>query len=156
MSFYALHSKQMALPGGIRDATVIIQDGLISGIEEGLVTGMEAGFLDVADKVVMPGVIDPHVHINEPGRTDWEGYDTATRSALAGGLTTLVDMPLNSSPVTVTAAAFDQKLRATVGQLHCNSGFWGGGGPGNEKEMGSLIDRGVLGLKAFLTHLGIA
>ncbi|HEX9510956.1 MAG TPA: allantoinase AllB [Puia sp.] len=155
MSFYALHSKQMALPGGIRDATVIIQDGLISGIEEGLVTGMEAGFLDVADKVVMPGVIDPHVHINEPGRTDWEGYDTATRSALAGGLTTLVDMPLNSSPVTVTAAAFDQKLRATVGQLHCNSGFWGGVVPGNEKEIGSLIDRGVLGFKAFLTHSGI-
>src|SRR5258708_39779651 len=146
MSFYALHSKQMALPGGIRDATVIIQDGLISGIEEGLVTGMEAGFLDVADKGGMPGVIDPHVHINEPGRTDWEGYDTATRSALAGGLTTLVDMPLNSSPVTGTAGGFHQKLKAAGGQLLCNSGFWGGGGPGNEEEEGCLSDRGGLGV----------
>lgn len=155
MSFYALHSKQMALPGGMRDATVIIREGLISGIEEGLVTETGAGLLDMGDRVVMPGVIDPHVHINEPGRTDWEGYDTATRSALAGGLTTLVDMPLNSSPVTTTAAAFDQKLAATAGQLHCNSGFWGGVVPGNEKEIGPLINRGVLGFKAFLTHSGI-
>ena len=155
MSFYALHSKQIALPEGIRDATIFIQDGLIRGIEEGLISGMGAGLLDMGDKVVMPGVIDPHVHINEPGRTDWEGFETATRSALAGGITTLVDMPLNSSPVTTTAAAFDQKLAATAGQLYCNVGFWGGVVPGNEKEIGSLIDRGVLGFKAFLTHSGI-
>jgi allantoinase len=155
MSFYALHSKQMALPGGIRDATVFIQNGLISGIEEGLVMEGETELLDVGDKVVMPGVIDPHVHINEPGRTDWEGFDTATRSALAGGLTTLVDMPLNSSPVTTTGGAFDQKREATAHQLHCNCGFWGGVVPGNEKEIESLIDRGVLGFKAFLTHSGI-
>ena len=155
MSFYALHSKQIALPEGIRDATILIQDGLITGIEEGLISGMGVGLLDMGDKVVMPGVIDPHVHINEPGRTDWEGFETATRSALAGGITTLVDMPLNSSPVTTTAAAFDQKLAATAGQLHCNVGFWGGVVPGNEKEIGSLIDRGVLGFKAFLTHSGI-
>src|SRR5258708_37459005 len=107
MSFYALHGKQMALAGGIRDATVIMQDGLISGIEEGLVTGMEAGFLDVADKVVMAGIIGPHVHINETGSTGSECYDTATRSALAGGLTTLADMPLNSSPVAVTVVRCD-------------------------------------------------
>src|ERR1700720_2977410 len=98
MSYYALHSKQVALPGGMRDATVFIQDGLISGVEKGLVTEAGAEWLDVGDKVIMPGIIDPHVHINEPGRTDWEGFDTATRSALAGGLTTVVDMPLNSSP----------------------------------------------------------
>src|SRR5258708_23090404 len=103
MSFYALDSKQIALPGGIRDATVIIQDGLISGIEEGLVTGMEAGFLDVADKVVIPGVIDPHVHIPVAVITDWDVYATAKRSRLAGALRPAVDKPSNSSPVTLQA-----------------------------------------------------
>src|SRR5258708_38687089 len=98
MSFYALHSKQMALPGGIRDATVIIQDGLISGIEEGLVTGMEAGFLDVADKVGVAGVIRPHVDINERGGTGWGGVDTATRGAGARGLSALGAGTLHSSP----------------------------------------------------------
>ena len=111
--------------------------------------------MDVGDKVVMAGVIDPHVHINEPGRTDWEGFDTATRSALAGGLTTVVDMPLNSSPVTTTVEAFDKKLAAAEGQLHCNCGFWGGLVPGNEREIEPLIKKGVLGFKAFLTHSGI-
>jgi allantoinase len=103
----------------------------------------------------MPGVIDPHVHINEPGRTDWEGFDTATKSAIAGGITTLVDMPLNSSPVTTTATAFDEKVKATKGQLHTHCGFWGGVVPGNEKEIEALIEKGVLGFKAFLTHSGI-
>src|SRR5258708_22743600 len=89
------------------------------------------------------------------GGAEWEGYDKCARFAVAGGLTAEVEMTLNSSPVTVTAAAFYQKLRATVGQLHCNSGFWGGVVPGNEKEIGSLIDRGLLGFRAFLTHSGI-
>jgi allantoinase len=152
---FSIHSKNMLLPGGVGDATVFIQDGVIRGVEEGLVG--EPGFelLDMGDKVVMPGVIDPHVHINEPGRTDWEGFDTATRSALSGGLTTLVDMPLNADPVTTTVAAFDKKLMAAAGQLHCNCGFWGGVVPGNEKEIEPLIGRGVLGFKAFLTHSGI-
>ena len=75
----------------------------------------------------MPGVIDPHVHINEPGRTDWEGFDTATKAAIAGGITTLVDMPLNSSPVTTTVKALNEKINAaTRDQLHTNCGFWGG------------------------------
>jgi allantoinase len=109
----------------------------------------------LGDLVLMPGMIDPHVHINEPGRTEWEGFDTATRAALAGGLTTLVDMPLNSSPVTTTSDAFERKLAAASGQLHCNCGFWGGVVPGNEKEIEGLIHKGVLGFKAFLTHSGI-
>ena len=103
----------------------------------------------------MAGVVDPHVHINEPGRTEWEGFDTATKAATAGGITTLVDMPLNSSPVTTTAKAFDEKVKATNGQLHANCGFWGGVVPGNEKEIEPLIEKGVLGFKAFLTHSGI-
>lgn len=155
MSIYALHSRNMALPGGIRDATVYIQDGIVCGIEEGLGMQPDAGLLDVGDNVLMPGVIDPHVHINEPGRTDWEGFDTATRSALAGGLTALVDMPLNADPVTTTVEALDKKLASAVGKLHCNCGFWGGVVPGNEKDIEPLIRGGVLGFKAFLTHSGI-
>ena len=103
----------------------------------------------------MPGVIDPHVHINEPGRTDWEGFDTATKAALTGGITMLVDMPLNSSPVTTTAMAFDEKINAARDQLHTNCGFWGGIIPGNENEIERLIEKGVLGFKAFLIHSGI-
>ncbi len=103
----------------------------------------------------MAGVVDPHVHINEPGRTDWEGFDTATQAAAAGGITTLVDMPLNSSPVTTTVKAFDEKLQAAKQNLHSNCGFWGGIVPGNEKEIEPLIKKGVLGFKAFLTHSGI-
>lgn len=103
----------------------------------------------------MAGVVDPHVHINEPGRTEWEGFDTATKAAIAGGVTTLVDMPLNSSPVTTSAKAFEEKLKAAQRKLHTNVGFWGGVVPGNEKEIELLIDKGVLGFKAFLTHSGI-
>src|SRR6185295_3404393 len=107
------------------------------------------------DKVLMAGIIDPHVHINEPGRTDWEGFDTATKAAIAGGITTLADMPLNSSPVTTTANAFDKKINATKNQLHTNCGFWGGIIPGNENDIEPLIEKGVLGFKAFLAHSGI-
>ena len=82
--------------------------------------------IDVGNSVLMAGVVDPHVHINEPGRTEWEGFDTATKAAIAGGITTLVDMPLNSSPVTTTAKAFDEKIKARPdGQLHANCGFLG-------------------------------
>lgn len=132
-----------------------MEGGVITGIVGGVAMADGGELVDAGDRVVMPGVLDPHVHINEPGRTDWEGFDTAGRAAIAGGLTMLVDMPLNSSPVTTTAAAFDEKLAATAGKLHCDCGFWGGVVPGNEGEIGPLIDRGVLGFKAFLTHSGI-
>ena len=122
---------------------------------------------DIGDLVLMPGIIDPHVHINEPGRTEWEGFDTATKAAIAGGITTLVEMPLNASPVTTTAKSFDEKIKAAtgydqsgtvrpvLGKLHTNCGFWGGVIPGIEKEIEPLIEKGVLGFKAFLTHSGI-
>ena len=143
----------MILPEGMRDATLFMEGGLIKSIVAGL--AMVEGLVDVGDLVVMAGGIDPHVHINEPGRTDWEGFDTAGRAAIAGGLTMLVEMPLNASPVTTTVEAFDKKLASTVGQLHCDCGFWGGVVPGNEGEIEGLIDKGVLGFKAFLTHSGI-
>jgi allantoinase len=130
---------------------VIVKNGVI----EDIVQGKLENATDVDSKMVMPGIIDPHVHINEPGRTEWEGFDTATKSAIAGGITTLVDMPLNSSPVTTTVKAFEQKILSTKNQLHVNCGFWGGVIPGNEKEIEPLIEKGVLGFKAFLTHSGI-
>jgi len=150
----AIKSDRTITPDGIKKAVVLIKDGLIADILPGLPEG-DYAVTDVGDRVLMPGVIDPHVHINEPGRTDWEGFDTATRAAIAGGITTLVDMPLNSSPVTTTVKAFNEKINSTKGQLHTNCGFWGGIVPGNEKEIEPLIRQGVLGFKAFLTHSGI-
>ena len=105
--------------------------------------------------VVMPGAIDAHVHINEPGRTEWEGFETATAAAAAGGITTIVDMPLNSSPVTTTAAAFEQKMDAGINKLYVNCGLYGGLVPENKADIEDLIQCGVLGIKCFLTHSGI-
>jgi len=151
----AIHSKRVLLPEGMKEATIFLTGGIITGIVGGLALVEGVELADAGERVVMPGIIDPHVHINEPGRTDWEGFATATHAAVAGGITMLVDMPLNASPVTTSVAAFDEKLAAAAGQLHCDCGFWGGVVPGNEKEIGGLIDRGVLGFKAFLTHSGI-
>ena len=152
---FILKSRRVVLPDGTRAASVAISNGQISALlpHDAEVAG--ARLVDVGEHAVLPGVIDPHVHINEPGRTDWEGFDTATRAALAGGLTTLVDMPLNSAPVTTTAANLALKKAATRGQLHSNVGFWGGVVPGNAAEIEPLIAAGVLGFKAFLTHSGI-
>jgi allantoinase len=151
----AIYSKRVLLPSGIREATLFLDGGRIAGVAEGLAMAEGMEFVEADDLVVMPGLVDPHVHINEPGRTDWEGFDTASRAAIAGGFTLLVDMPLNSSPVTTTAEAFDRKLAAASRQLHCDCGFWGGVVPGNSHELDPLIRRGVLGFKAFLTHSGI-
>jgi allantoinase len=151
----AISGRNICTPEGMREGVVLVKDGIIVDILPGLTGEVSQTEIDIGESVLMPGIIDPHVHINEPGRTDWEGFNTATRSAAAGGITTLVDMPLNSSPVTTTAEAFDKKLAATEGQLHVNGGFWGGIVPGNGPEIEKLIDKGVLGFKAFLTHSGI-
>lgn len=111
--------------------------------------------LDFGSLVVAPGLVDPHVHINEPGRTAWEGFATATKAAAAGGVTTLVDMPLNSSPVTTTVEAFRKKLDAASGKLRVDVGFHAGLVPGNADSLPSLLASGVLGVKAFLIHSGI-
>ncbi|WP_026462887.1 allantoinase AllB [Adhaeribacter aquaticus] len=150
----ALRSKHTLTPEGLKEALVLIKDRTIADLAP-LHTEVTCAVIDTGNKVLLPGLIDPHVHINEPGRTDWEGFDTATKAAIAGGLTTLVDMPLNSTPVTTTVKAFEEKLTATQHQLHTNCGFWGGIIPGNEKDIEGLINKGVLGFKAFLTHSGI-
>ncbi len=110
---------------------------------------------DMRNNVIMPGLVDAHVHINEPGRTDWEGFETATKSAAAGGITTLVDMPLNCIPVTTTVDALNQKIIATKDQLWIDCGFYGGLIPDNIQDLESLADAGVLGFKAFLSPSGI-
>jgi allantoinase len=150
-----LHSKRVALPEGVSEAWVHIEDGKIKAVYNHVPPTLNLPVEELGNLLLMPGVIDPHVHINEPGRTEWEGFHTATQSALAGGITTLVDMPLNASPVTTTVAAFQLKQKAARMNLHTHVGFWGGIVPGNEDQLEGLIQAGVLGFKAFLTHSGI-
>lgn len=151
-----LKSKNILTPSGILDGYIFMSNGKITKVTTDL-SGEENGLPveDVGANIIMPGVIDPHVHINEPGRTEWEGFDTATKAAAAGGITTLIEMPLNSSPVTTTKSNFQIKLNAAKNKLHVNCGFWGGVVPSNEKDLESLLESGVFGLKAFLTHSGI-
>jgi allantoinase len=106
------------------------------------------------DVVLLPGLVDSHVHVCEPGNTEWEGFATATRAAAAGGITTLVDMPLDSVPTTVSTRALEDKRRAAEGQCHVDVGFWGGAVPGNLDELGPLHEAGVLGFKCFLADSG--
>jgi allantoinase len=103
----------------------------------------------------MPGLVDTHVHINEPGRTQWEGFTSATRAAAAGGITTLIDMPLNSIPPTTTVAGLEEKLAAARGECYVDVGFWGGVVPGNTSELAGLSSAGVVGFKCFLIHSGV-
>ena len=155
MSNIAIHSNKTVTPQGLKACYVLLSGGIITDVTDALPQGFAGVLIDVENKVLMPGVIDPHVHINEPGRTNWEGFNTATKAAIAGGITTLVDMPLNASPVTTTVKAFKEKLAVTKNQLHTNCGFWGGIIPSNHHEIGGLIKSGVLGFKAFLTPSGI-
>jgi allantoinase len=149
-----LFSQRVLLPTGLQPATLTLRNGKIAAITPGLATGAEA-LQDLGQAVIMPGVVDPHVHVNEPGRTEWEGFATATRAAAAGGVTTLVDMPLNSDPVTTTAAAFSAKRESAAGQCWMDVGFWGGVIPGNTDQLETMIADGILGFKAFLVHSGI-
>ncbi len=141
---------------GERAAAVAVQDGSI-----GLVTDIDAPLQAreerrlAEDEVLLPGLIDTHVHVNEPGRTDWEGYATATRAAGAGGITTLIDMPLNSIPPTTTTENLDVKQAAAQGQCHIDVGFWGGAVPENIGALAPLHERGVFGFKCFLAPSGV-
>ncbi len=152
---YVLRSQRVVLPHGTQPADVRVTNGRIASVAspQDLTDGLP--ILDVATSAVMPGVVDTHVHVNEPGRTDWEGYLTATQAAAAGGITTLIDMPLNSTPVTTTVAALRAKHQAAQGRCWVDVGFWGGVVPGNVSELEAMIAVGVRGFKAFLTHSGI-
>ncbi|QMT02666.1 allantoinase AllB [Gordonia jinghuaiqii] len=134
---------------GIRDGRVVAIEPLGSGL-----VGTEV--IELADdQVMIPGLVDTHVHVNEPGRTEWEGFDSATRAAAAGGVTTLIDMPLNSIPPTVNVDALAEKRAAAQGKTHIDVGFWGGAIPGNENDLRGLHDAGVFGFKCFLLHSGV-
>jgi allantoinase len=143
-------------PQGVRPAAVLLEPPVIAAVLPYDATiPASCRIEDVGDRVVMPGLVDIHVHINEPGRTAWEGFETATQAAAAGGITTLIDMPLNSSPVTVTAEGLGAKVAAAQGQLFVDCGFHGGLVPGHERDVEGLLDAGVIGIKAFLVHSGI-
>ena len=147
-------SRRVVLADGVRPASIHIEDGKITQIGTARLSG-ERNLVDVGDLVVMPGLVDTHVHVNEPGRTEWEGFATATRAAAAGGITTIVDMPLNSVPATTTVAALEAKRGAARGQCHVDVGFWGGVVPGNAGELDALVDAGVRGFKCFLVPSGV-
>src|SRR5688500_4034139 len=149
-------ARRVITPAGEVARCVAVADGRIAAIEP-LESRLDGGVvLDVDDdEVLLPGLVDTHVHVNEPGRTEWEGYASATRAAAAGGVTTLVDMPLNSIPPTVDVAALDTKRAAAAGQCHVDVGFWGGAVPASLGGLGALADAGVLGFKCFLVDSGV-
>ncbi|XP_068136750.1 allantoinase, mitochondrial-like isoform X2 [Hyperolius riggenbachi] len=154
-----IRSKRVIMGSKVSSADIVISDGKISRIlpwgkqAQALTTAAE--LLDVGNLVVMTGVIDPHVHVNEPGRMDWEGYRTATLAAAAGGITTIVDMPLNSLPPTTSVSNFNTKLQAAEGQCYVDVAFWGGVIPDNQVELVPLLQAGVVGFKCFLINSGV-
>ena len=143
----------MVLPTGQRQADIAFENGVISAIGSHLQTSAET--IDATGLVVLPGVVDPHVHFNEPGRADWEGWETGTRGAARGGVTTVLEMPLNAHPPTTTAAAFDAKLAVASNKSLVDFGLWGGLVPENLGDLEALHQRGVVGFKAFMSHSGI-
>jgi allantoinase len=156
MRTWIIRSQRVVLPDGVRPATVIVNNGKIVAIGDHTQDSMTgASLIDAHSMVVMPGLVDTHVHVNEPGRTDWEGFETATQAAAAGGVTTIVDMPLNSIPSTNNVTALDAKRQAAKGRVHVDVGFWGGVVPGNAAEIEPLARAGVRGYKCFLSPSGV-
>ena len=151
-----IRGKRVVLPESVAPASIHIADDTIVSTASYENVPADCELIEAHDEsLVMPGLVDTHVHINEPGRTEWEGFATATRAAAAGGVTTLVDMPLNSIPATTTVGGLQAKLAAARGQCHVDVGFWGGVVPGNTRELASLSEAGVVGFKCFLIHSGV-
>jgi allantoinase len=151
-----IRGRQVVLPGALEPASIHIKNGRILDIRSYEDVDPNCEIVSAPDdSIVMPGLVDTHVHINEPGRTHWEGFATATKAAAAGGVTTLIEMPLNSIPPTTTLTGFKQKLDAAVGQCYVDLGFWGGVIPGNTNELSRLFSAGVVGFKCFLVHSGV-
>ena len=145
-----LRGRRVVTGGALTAAAIHIENGVITAVRP-----FEEAGAPVIDEVILPGLVDTHVHINEPGRTHWEGFETATRAAAAGGVTTLIEMPLNSIPATTTVAAYRRKLEAAEGKLSVDTGFWGGVVPGNTKDLEGLWREGVFGFKCFLAPSGV-
>ena len=151
----AFRSTRVLTQQGVRAATVIAEDGRVVEVRDGLAAPDGATLHDFDDAVLLPGLVDSHVHINEPGRTEWEGFWTATRAAAAGGVTTLVDMPLNCVPETIDVAALEAKRAAAQGKTWVDWAAWGGVVRNNADCLRGLVDAGVPGFKCFLIHSGI-
>jgi allantoinase len=154
---HALRSRRVITPTGELDATVVIEDGIITAVHanshpEPYISNLEVE--DLGSLALLPGLIDVHTHINEPGRTDWEGFATATRAAAAGGFTTVVDMPLNCLPETTTVAALETKRAAIGQQAVIDYALWGGCVDGNQLDLEPLARAGVPGFKSFLIYPG--
>ncbi|HLS01675.1 MAG TPA: allantoinase AllB [Beutenbergiaceae bacterium] len=151
-----LRSQRVLTPAGFQPREVGIKDGKIAAVEPlGNALAGEQVYELQPEEVLLPGLVDTHVHINEPGRTQWEGFESATRAAAKGGVTTVIDMPLNSIPATTDRAALEEKVAATHGKRHVHVGFWGGAVPGNKPHLRELHDAGVFGFKTFLLHSGV-
>jgi len=178
-----IRAGRVATPAGIVSAEVHVKDGVIVSVtapddrtavprgprsagphgtaarvippDSGLTFGEPRKIELPDDEVLLPGLVDTHVHVNEPGRTDWEGFATATAAAAAGGVTTIIDMPLNSIPPTIDVAALEAKRRAADGQCAVDVGFWGGAVPANAADRPALHAAGVFGFKCFLVDSGV-
>ncbi|MFI5086321.1 MAG: allantoinase AllB [Actinomycetales bacterium] len=151
-----IRGRRILTTAGVVEREVGIRGGLITALVP-LGSGLEgAEVIELAeDETLIPGLVDTHVHVNEPGRTEWEGFASATRAAAAGGVTTIIDMPLNSIPATTTVEALEIKRRVAKDQAFIDVGFWGGAVPGNTPELRGLHDEGVFGFKCFLLHSGV-
>ncbi|WP_235489064.1 allantoinase AllB, partial [Frankia sp. AvcI1] len=153
-----LRSSRVVLPDGERPAAVHLADGRIAAITEPTEVPADVQVTDLGDLALLPGVVDSHVHVNEPGRTEWEGFATATRAAAAGGVTTIIDMPLNAIPPTTSLAALATKRAVAEGQIAVDVGFWGGiigADTRSLADLAALHDAGVFGFKAFLAPSGV-
>ena len=150
-----VRSRSAQLPGGPAPAAVVVDGGRIVSVERYDADVPAASDVDLGELALLPGLVDTHVHVNEPGRTEWEGFATATRAAAAGGVTTVIDMPLNAIPPTVDVEALHTKRAAARGRVHVDVGFWGGAVPGNQSELAALHREGVFGFKCFTSPSGV-
>jgi allantoinase len=159
-----VRGERVLIDGEFSPAEVVVRGGVIVGIRDYDTDAVLASVSESAatriveladDEVLIPGLVDTHVHVNEPGRTEWEGFASATRAAAAGGVTTIVDMPLNSIPPTTSVTALALKRAAADGEVYVDVGFWGGVVPGNLADLDPLVAEGVFGFKCFLVHSGV-
>jgi allantoinase len=155
MPAVVIRGRRIITPAGSRPAAIYVADGRIERVADFGDVPRGADVVEAGDRVVLPGLVDTHVHVNEPGRTEWEGFETATRAAAAGGVTTLLDMPLNSIPATTSAEALRAKREAAAGRTWVDVGFVGGVVPGNASALRALAHAGVRAFKCFLVPSGV-
>lgn len=155
-------SSRAVISGRLTSATVVISQttGKITAVFDSVIPASEfpegTPYTDYSPYVLLPGLVDAHVHLNEPGRTEWEGFYTGTQAAAFGGVTTVIDMPLNAIPPTTTVAGLKEKLKAAQGKCWVDVGFYGGIIPGNAGELQGLVNEGVRGFKGFLIDSGVS